>query len=78
MSYPIETIYVHTYEDSKKIYICPDCNVEMCRFDKTHSPLSRCYHSVCPKCGLDYCDYYQRYWGQRPKNSNAVKRVEEK
>jgi hypothetical protein len=47
----------------------------MDRINKTHSPTSVCYHSKCPKCGLEYCDYYQSYWGEKPKNPNAFQEV---
>ncbi len=75
MSYPIETVYVRAYLNSKKKYTCPDCNIDMERVDRTHSPTPACYHSICPKCKLEYCDYYRSYWVNKPKNKDVLKEV---
>lgn len=40
---------------------------------KGYLPTSRCYHSICKKCDLEYCDFYRKYLGNKPKNKEAYK-----
>ena len=75
MSYPIEIKYVIGHLNPNKKYTCPDCNIPMDRFNKTHSPTSQCYHSICPKCYLEYCDYAHSYWYSKPKNKDVIQEV---
>jgi hypothetical protein len=66
--YPIEIIYI-------KAYYCPDCNIRMERKATIHSPLGEHMHSICSKCGLEYCERSRAYWGKKPNNKNAVREV---
>lgn len=71
MVFPIEYKKVGKHASKNVIWFCPDCGIPMKRERRTHSPTSLCYHSICPKCGLEWCDYYNAYWGTKPKNKNA-------
>ncbi len=73
---PIEIKYTQKHLNSKIKYKCPDCGVEMERKERTHSPTSACFHSICPTCKLEFCDYYSSYWCIKPKNKEAFKEVE--
>jgi len=76
MEIPVEIKYISKHMNPKIRYECPDCHIEMKRENRTHSPLAVCFHSICPKCGLEFCDYYSAYWGKRPKNPNVYREVE--
>lgn len=49
------------------LLICPDCEIEMEEVSKFHSPTSSHIHFVCPKCKLEFCKYYDTWWGYQPK-----------
>lgn len=76
MTIPIEVKYVSKHLNADLEYTCPDCGEIMAREDKPHSPLVTCYHSTCPNCGLEYCDYNSQYVGEKPKNASAITEVE--
>lgn len=74
-NYPIEEVYVAPWKDNTIKYTCPDCNIPMIRFNRIHSPTDGCFHSRCEKCGLEYCDFYRVYWGNKPKNKDVIRHV---
>lgn len=89
MTYPVEIrripkkivnqpkIPLLLHQKSDLEYFCPDCDIPMIRLDKTHSPTSRCFHSFCKQCGLEYCDFYHSYWGKKPINKEVIVIIQE-